>query len=719
MIDAESYYKIIEYSLKLNNIDYNLCSFEYRDKFSMDDLRLLTAVGNNFSGAGDAFGISKFNMIYFADMSEGAKDDFKRIFKNSNRSDVSYAFDYRFIKEDWFLELISNKLSFIKDIQIIGDDYELNQNDYHKLRKYFPYSYIQSKKVCEELKNEYMLLETNGLFCFSGSLANGQPVLDSFVLENLDDDKLYGIVEKIKNVYDDSSMYELNLNVRFYNPVEYRDFLLKLKRINFPSDVTINFLGGPLYDQSQVFENLRGIVPNRITVTYNTCKDMLDQYCSPPYLSNQYYDSEIEGGGIVDLDGYIDTLKIIEEQEKHVKAMGYSPLEACLYFYNYLQNNHYYDPDSDYNDDIDYRKNRDIDRVIGNKKLVCVGYGNLYSLMLRRCGIPMFRYSTTGHVRNVGRIRDEKYDFDMIGVCDPTWDGAYVDDKGNVQSRTFPYKHFMMQVDDMLKVKDDKYVEHFTIPSSLVIGDDHDFFGSSSFKQRNMDPNYSPNGYTYTMLQLMGYEVNSVEDFYKIKDELNKTSVLKIRDERKYKTAIKEALETVFRKEKANFVDLLKCFSKFDSSYSARKADYGNSVSRLDFNITDEGFKDVQIIDDYYDRTLDEQYRMIPYLSTKHVVRDSIVDDVRNEEVVDESYISGTNIPKPRLMNIDETEEEYAKYLEQYYTYYFPKCNKGLYSKNKDDIIQDLGMYSTEEQIYNASGMTDEEILASQRKIGR
>ena len=49
-------------------------------------------------------------------------------------------------------------------------------------------------------------------------------------------------------------------------------------------------------------------------------------------------------------------------------------------------------------------------------------------------------------------------------------------------------------------------------------------------------------------------------------------------------------------------------------------------------------------------------------------------------------YIPGTNILKPRDRNFYETDDEYVKYLEQYYEKYFPtKDFKGLANINPDE----------------------------------
>ena len=42
-----------------------------------------------------------------------------------------------------------------------------------------------------------------------------------------------------------------------------------------------------------------------------------------------------------------------------------------------------------------------------------------------------------------------------------------------------------------------------------------------------------------------------------------------------------------------------------------------------------------------------------------------------------DEYIPGTNIRKPRYRKVNETDEEYEKFLEEYYSKYFTEEQMG------------------------------------------
>ena len=81
----------------------------------------------------------------------------------------------------------------------------------------------------------------------------------------------------------------------------------------------------------------------------------------------------------------------------------------------------------------------------------------------------------------------------------------------------------------------------------------------------------------------------------------------------------------------------------------------------------------------FYGNDEDNYYKKLD----KKVVEEYLNREV-NEEKEDVSeedrsmYIPGTNILKPRNRGYEETDEEYVKYLEEYYNKYFPKESKGL-----------------------------------------
>lgn len=748
---------------------YCIASFTYLDEVDLEK-GVCDVVGATKSANNDA-SLPSIQLPYFEGMDEEAMKLYSGIVALSSGKDKSsISIDYRLLHNDDVMSLIAYTFSFdtpeervsnILTVDITGE-YVLNEGDYLNLRSYFPNATLLVHSVEENLIGADRIVPTNGKFtvstCSLFEKEEKNNVINAFILEDMEDEEFVQSLDYISAMFDGFDDRKPIISFRYYRPTQYKELLLALKELGIPENITINFIGSPLYEDSSLYEELQGILPNNITITYNTCKDMIDKYCEPPYDVSQYYDSELEGGGIVELDGYVRTLQIIEEQEKHIKEMGYTPLEASIYVYKYLFDNHYYDPFANDTDSIDYTTNRDIDKVIDKKSLVCVGYGNLYSLLLRRCGIPMFRYSTTQHVRNVGRIRDEKYDFDMIGICDPTWDGVGMEEDGTLIIPSEPYQHFMMEPEDMLRMsrpvrkvrkldkdtgmiveEDVVYLDFLTIPGSLVIDGVEEIDNSASYRQLLVTPDYNPAGYTYTMLRLMGYEFENLEEYQQLVAELNQTSVLKIRDKEKYKETIRRALETVLRRENPNITDeeIMVAMEEFDASMRIRAQEYGADDTRIDFNLDGTGIAHVDLSPNAYNKDLDDKHRMRPYSKTKHVVRDEPVagddtiyygtniggvatvyapptreepvtvhindgvstvyapptreepvtvhindgistvygpppmeDPVEVEDNVE--YIPGTKVPKPRMMNPNETDEEYALFLRDYYAANLP-----------------------------------------------
>ena len=82
--------------------------------------------------------------------------------------------------------------------------------------------------------------------------------------------------------------------------------------------------------------------------------------------------------------------------------------------------------------------------------------------------------------------------------------------------------------------------------------------------------------------------------------------------------------------------------------------------------------------------------------------------------------IAGTTIRRPKPIQIDENEEEYEERIDDYYEEYLPQAMKEsstVYCLTKEQIIQDLPIYSREIQTFNAIGMTEEEIEESRRRL--
>lgn len=82
--------------------------------------------------------------------------------------------------------------------------------------------------------------------------------------------------------------------------------------------------------------------------------------------------------------------------------------------------------------------------------------------------------------------------------------------------------------------------------------------------------------------------------------------------------------------------------------------------------------------------------------------------------------IAGTTIRKPKSKKQQEKEQEYKERIDSYYEEYLPQAIKettSTYRLTKNQIIQDLPIDSLEEQVFNAKGMSEEEIEEARRKL--
>ena len=76
----------------------------------------------------------------------------------------------------------------------------------------------------------------------------------------------------------------------------YEEFLRRLRDRGLDSNVEINLLGNPLYDASSCFDEISGIVNNRVNITYDTCSDVVEMYAQEPFSVSNLHRSELEGG---------------------------------------------------------------------------------------------------------------------------------------------------------------------------------------------------------------------------------------------------------------------------------------------------------------------------------------------------------------------------------------------------------------------------------------
>ena len=215
--------------------------------------------------------------------------------------------------------------------------------------------------------------------------------------------------------------------------------------------------------------------------------------------------------------------------------------------------------------------------------MVCEGYATLFSALLRRCNIPTFRYSTHRHCRNVGRIKDTKYNVDKIAVFDPTGDCSTIDENGYFMESD-KFKYFMLSPEEIAA-----YDQYITIPTSLVIdyartsnGTENDTLSilSRDLYETDLNLDYTADGYAITMLKLMGLnpKYDEFRDYREFLRELNNIKIDKNND-KKLINLIKSNIRMVKSNESKNISLILEKFKDL-----LNKNEYSELLNLLEQN---------------------------------------------------------------------------------------------------------------------------------------
>ena len=93
-------------------------------------------------------------------------------------------------------------------------------------------------------------------------------------------------------------------------------------------------------------------------------------------------------------------------------------------------------------------------------------------------------------------------------------------------------------------------------------------------------------------------------------------------------------------------------------------------------NIRRPRYRNLNETDEEYERFLENYYNRVFQQQETTPDNNVIDEEVSQEDTIDE-YIPGTNIRKPRYRNLYETDEEYERFLENYYSRYFTEEQMG------------------------------------------
>lgn len=127
---------------------------------------------------------------------------------------------------------------------------------------------------------------------------------------------------------------------------------------------------------------------------------------------------------------------LLKELTSDLKGKDLSNMEKYLFLYNKVKQYKEYNETKG-----DLLESREINHILFNDYIVCVGFSSLLKELLRLENIESFKYSTVvdtsydngytteekiltkdEHMRLLVNIKDDKYDVDHYFVADPTWD---------------------------------------------------------------------------------------------------------------------------------------------------------------------------------------------------------------------------------------------------------------------------------------------------------
>ena len=567
-------------------------------------------------------------------------------------------------------------------IRIADEGYTLTKEDYDKL-SFAEHIFVDD--CVEEINNDDVIVQ-NEVFKFDIQYA--QPVLERrnqfddmvprqtfHINHKLSEEEFTFLAQYINNF--SSAAIELD----YFDPSYYEEFLEELQRHNIKNNINIQLIGYLLEDNLNIYSNLEKY-PYEIDIVYSTCHDMVDKYQQEPLTVNRLYYSQIEGGGKTSLRNYLNVLNEVDIFEKNVQRGNLSPLEAAVLAKIQIDAEYIYDPDADFVDEWD---NINLSQMInhevdGRKRAVCMGFSTLYSAFLRRAGIPMFRYSTTAHSRNIGRIKDDKYGIDNICVSDITFD---------LQSEhaDLPtYTRFMIAPRDYTKSPNRRgEYEHMTIADTLALPFE-DYYRlvlptNLGYEEFYHPFGYEPMGYTARMLELMnegpkdGLGIDVYDVIYNLCENGNLESIPQ--------DIILKAIDRVteylrFSEDTRSFYHDLanESFKDRENVFNGTPTIEGNNVGeRYSVNVlTQENINS-------YRSTLPENrpkyYMTFPEELNQNNTNQTQQDQNEINTMIEEDteYIPGTNIPKPRDRGIYETDEEYVEFLKDYYEQHFPNTS--------------------------------------------
>lgn len=249
--------------------------------------------------------------------------------------------------------------------------------------------------------------------------------------------------------YDDrillkTSNSDLNLKKLYDNIIKTKDEIVKDFDIKEKGTLEISFYINNDGLKNKLLEFVKKYKDFNIVIYEKNFKDIIDALGNENYpnLKIEFPNSENPISYKEFYDMYQKLIDIVD----FVKHYNLSPLEKIMSVYDIVKSNKYKMEDLG----EDYSTSRDLNKIILNDKIVCVGFANLMDFILTnldiKCKSANYVYSNknnTGHRRNFVYLKDDKYNIEGIFFLDATWDSRK-DDKylDNYYFFLKPFKFF-------------------------------------------------------------------------------------------------------------------------------------------------------------------------------------------------------------------------------------------------------------------------------------
>lgn len=270
--------------------------------------------------------------------------------------------------------------------------------------------------------------------------------------------KLLSDVLNDKDTFIKDMKQSLEIRELYMNDLEEDTYELTLKAWNYYKDNFEHILDLADFICINVSEPKKFIEENPTIKNKNLVLNEfvgISEYERVSELSKEYLEYPniyitLQGNtGYVKLDECKKIMDVIKEYSDHIKSLNLSPLEQVMYAYDIVRDRTYED------DETDYHISRDLQNVLFNKAIVCVGYARILGCILDNLGIKNELVGMTkkddevGHLRNAVYVNDSKYNVKGYYYLDATWDSK----RNDTNNYLLRYKYFLKTRDEMEKLE--------------------------------------------------------------------------------------------------------------------------------------------------------------------------------------------------------------------------------------------------------------------------